>query len=108
MSYATKIEGLIAERDKLRADYESACKVVADMHAAAMGGVVGPAAGVVEDVAALREDAKRFRWLAPRMLAADFDYGGEGTQALVFEMPPGFSASADCSATIDAAMALGG
>jgi hypothetical protein len=63
MSYATKIEELIAERDKLRADYESACKLVADMHAAAMGGVVGPAAGVVEDVAALREDAKRFRWL---------------------------------------------
>jgi hypothetical protein len=60
------------------------------------------------EIESLRKDAERFRWLAPRMLAADFDYGGEGTQALVFEMPTGFSASADCSATIDAAMALGG
>lgn len=49
-------------------------------------------------------DAARMRWLSPRMLAADFDYGGDGTQALVFEMPPGFVASADCGATIDAAM----
>ena len=54
---------------------------------------------------AAEKDAVRYRWLAARMLAADFDYGGDGTQALVFEMPPGFSASADCNATVDAAMA---
>lgn len=40
------------------------------------------------------------------MLAADFDYGGEGVQALVFEMPKGFSASADAGDTIDRARAL--
>jgi hypothetical protein len=51
-----------------------------------------------------RQDAERYRWLAARMFAADFDYGGEGVQALVFEMPAGFSASADCGATIDAAI----
>ena len=49
-------------------------------------------------------DALRYRWLARRMLAADFDYFGEGVQVLVFEMPKGFSASVDCDATIDAAM----
>lgn len=38
------------------------------------------------------------------MLAADFDYWGEGVQALVFEMPAGFSVSADANCTIDAAM----
>jgi hypothetical protein len=53
----------------------------------------------------LKRDAERYRWLVPRLLAADFDYGGEGIQALVFEMPTGFSASADCDATIDDAMA---
>ena len=54
---------------------------------------------------ALRRDAERYRWLAARILAADFDYGGNGTQVLIFEMPAGFSVSADFAATIDAAMA---
>lgn len=49
-------------------------------------------------------DAERYRWMEPRMFAADFDYGGDGVQALVFEMPVGFRASADCDDTIDAAM----
>ena len=52
----------------------------------------------------LRKDAERCRWLAERMLAADFDYGGDGTLALVFEMPEGFRASADFRDTIDSAM----
>ena len=51
-----------------------------------------------------RQDAERYQWLAERMFAADFDYGGKGVQVLVFEMPAGFSAGADCGATIDAAM----
>jgi len=58
------------------------------------------------EVEALRKDAERYRWLAVRMLAADFDYTGERIQALVFEMPDGFQASADCGATIDAAMLM--
>jgi predicted nucleic acid-binding Zn-ribbon protein len=45
---------LLSQIDALREQYESACKLVADMHAAAMGAKVGPALGVVEDVAALR------------------------------------------------------
>lgn len=56
--------------------------------------------------AGLREKADRWDFLAPRMLAADFDYLGDGVQALVFEMPNGFSASADAADTIDRARAL--
>jgi len=55
-------------------------------------------------LAALEADAKRYRWLAARLLAADFDYNGDGVQALVFELPVGCAVSADCNATIDAAM----
>jgi hypothetical protein len=55
------------------------------------------------EAAALRQNARRYEWLRKRMLAADFDY--EGAQVLVFEMPDGFEASADCDATIDKAMA---
>ena len=63
-----------AEIERLRADYEGACKLVADMHAAATGRPgEGPRLGVVEDVAAvaavaveaerLRAEAARYRWL---------------------------------------------
>ena len=51
----------------------------------------------------LRKDAERYRWLKERLLGADFDWGG--AQVLVFEMPAGFSVSADADATIDDAMA---
>lgn len=50
------------------------------------------------------KDAARYRWLRDQMIAADFDYNGEGILALIFEMPNGFSASADYDTTIDAAM----
>lgn len=59
---------IIAERDSLRAeverlnaDYLNACKLVADMHAAAMGEMRGPKRGVVEDVADLRAAYERLR-----------------------------------------------
>lgn len=52
-----------------------------------------------------QRNAERYRWLAARLLAADFDYNGEGVQALVFELPAGCAVSADCDATIDDAMA---
>jgi hypothetical protein len=55
LAVARELDRLTAERDALREQYESACKLVADMHAAAMGGNFGPALGVVEDVSALRE-----------------------------------------------------
>jgi HD superfamily phosphodiesterase len=53
---------------------------------------------------ALRRDAERYRWLRERLLAADFDYNGEGVEALVFELPGNTAVSADCDANIDAAM----
>lgn len=77
------------EIKRLRADYANACKMVADMHAAAVGAKVGPVAGVVEDVMVLRAerdglrkeierlrlDAARYRWLRdnpwPPILEAD-------------------------------------
>jgi hypothetical protein len=49
------VSSVIAERQKWRDDHDGACKTLAAMHAAAMGGVVrGPVRGVVEDVWALR------------------------------------------------------
>ena len=45
---------LTQENERLKADYQRACKTVADMHAAAIGEVGGPIRGVVEDVANLR------------------------------------------------------
>lgn len=52
------------------------------------------------------QDAQRYRFLAERFLAADFDFGGDGTQVIVFEMPKGFSVIADCDETVDDAMAI--
>lgn len=59
-------ERFTRERDEARqdaarfkADYENACKLVADMHAAAVGEVRGPSLGPVEDVAALHLAAKQ-------------------------------------------------
>ncbi len=42
-------------------DYASACKTIADMHAAAVGEVTGPRRGVVEDVEDLRVECDRLR-----------------------------------------------
>jgi len=42
------------ESAQWKADYEGACKLVADMHAAAVGEIRGPSVGPVEDVAAVR------------------------------------------------------
>ena len=68
--------------------------------------LLGRVVKLTEEVQALRKDAERYRWLAARLLAADFDYNGEGVQALVFELPAGCTVSADCNATIDAAMRM--
>lgn len=45
---------LLQDVRRLSEDYMGACKLVADMHMAAMGGVVGLVRGVVEDVQDLR------------------------------------------------------
>lgn len=44
-----------------KADYEMACATIAAMHEAAMGAVVGPRRGVVEDIADLRAEVLRHR-----------------------------------------------
>ena len=69
-----------------------------------------PAAHAQQPALALTDaqDAARWRWLRERLLAGDFDYGGDGTQALVFEMPQGFTVSADADFVIDVAMRLAG
>lgn len=69
---------------------------------------LAPPAAHAQQPAALTDaqDAARWRWLRDRLLAGDFDYGGEGIQALVFEMPAGFTVSADADAVVDDAMRL--
>jgi hypothetical protein len=49
------------DRDTVKAELERACKLIADMHSAAVGEVTGPRLGVVEDVAALRAEVERLR-----------------------------------------------
>lgn len=51
----------VDEQMRLRTEHESACKLVAEMHAAAVGYVGGPQVGAVEDVAALRTEIERLR-----------------------------------------------
>ena len=45
-----ELEGLRSENARLRSSYDAACMLVAQMHEAVMGEVVGPHHGVVEDV----------------------------------------------------------
>ena len=54
--YQSQVDELTADLSDMRDDYMRACKAVSDMHMAAMGGVVGPVLGVIEDVAALRAE----------------------------------------------------
>ena len=53
---------------------------------------------------ALRDDAKRYRWLREQMLGVDFDWNESGITALYFEMPDGCAYGGDCDRNIDAAM----
>lgn len=55
------IAALKAENERLKEDYERACKTVADMHAAAVGEIMGPKRGVVEDVADIRTELEQYR-----------------------------------------------
>lgn len=58
---------LRAENARLKDDYQHACKTVAEMHAAAVGQIVGPNRGVVGDVADLRTE--RDDWKARALKA---------------------------------------
>ena len=52
----SKNKQLEAERDQFKEDYQRTCHLVAQMHMAAMNGVIGPKRGVIEDIADLREE----------------------------------------------------
>lgn len=52
---------VVGRYERLREDYERACKTVAEMHAAAVGEIRGPTVGTVEDVAAVRAEVLRLR-----------------------------------------------
>jgi len=60
-----EIAELRVEVERLQQDHGRACKLVADMHAAATGRPgEGPCLGVVEDVAAVRAEVERLREMA--------------------------------------------
>lgn len=50
-------------------------------------------------------DAARYRWLASRFLAADFDWNESGKSAPIFEWPDNVAVGGDCDQNIDAALA---
>ena len=77
----------------MRDDHSKACTLVADMHAAAVGEVRGPVLGIVEDVAALRQDALRYRFLRDKAWTDDHDGGWSGSWRL-----PGLTAWNDSPA----------
>lgn len=53
------LDELYFDIDNLHTAQESACRTVADMHAAAVGEVTAPIRGVIEDVADIRARALR-------------------------------------------------
>jgi len=50
-----------------------------------------------------RLDAKRYQWLKPRLVGADFDFQESGQTVLVFDWP-NTPISAECDETFDAAI----
>jgi hypothetical protein len=71
--YVDPFRGIVErESDRMRSDYEGACKLVAEMHAAATGGKVGdgPRLGVLEDVVALRTERDEWKRRAEAAEAA--------------------------------------
>ena len=89
------IESLQVENERLKDEYGNACKLVAEMHTAAVGQVIGPKRGVVEDVADIRAerdalaakvetleaDAERLDWL-DRNIGTQLEGYSEGTLTL--------------------------
>ena len=73
------------EIEYLSAAYTNACKLVADMHAAAVGEIRSPTVGVVDDVAALRDDAELYRWLLAN-LNCSLTYEKRGNSTMRYRM----------------------
>ena len=59
------------------------------------------------ELAACKRDAQRMDKLSALMLAADFSYGDDGLNVLVFEWPKNVPVGANLRRNIDAAMAAG-
>lgn len=87
---------VIAERDELMEDceqlrdnYQHACNLVANMHAAAVGYIGGPEKGVIEDVLNLRRERDALRKAAQmaevalhKALHTNAPFGWDATKAL--------------------------
>lgn len=58
-----------------------------------------------DQLVALATDGLRYRWLAPRLCAADFDFNESGMTVLAFEFPKDVDVGGDCTQNVDAAMA---
>ena len=65
-----KIDDQSAEIARINGEYQEACRLVAQMHLSAVGGVVGPKLGVVEDVVALKESHDKYKSLCDQMAYA--------------------------------------
>jgi hypothetical protein len=87
---ADALEAMRKDAARLREDYEKACKLVVDMHAAAVGEYTTPKKGVVEDVAEVRKDGARYRWLRNRVpgdtyrvIGVVYSEGGNGVDVAI-------------------------
>lgn len=63
-------------------------------------------AGLTQGMEAVQRDAARYRWLAPRLIAADFAWGEPPRPVLIFEWDENLCIGADCGPEIDVAMRL--
>lgn len=59
---------------------------------------------LVDQLQAAQKDAARYRWLAPRLMAADFDWQDSGKSALIFDWPKNVAVGGTCDQNIDAAI----
>ena len=59
------------------------------------------------ELAAAKKDAERMDKLSALMFAADFSYGEDGLNVLVFEWPKNVPVGANLRRNVDAAMAAG-
>lgn len=57
------------------------------------------------EIAALKADAARYRYLSPRLLAAEFDWNETDECVLIFSWPRNVGVGGNCDMNIDAAIA---
>lgn len=59
---------------------------------------------LIAEIAALKKDAIRYRWLKERLIGADFDWNESGATILAFEFPRNVGIGGNCDQNIDAAI----